>query len=170
MPKSRRGTDTAVNEIWELQAVRPRPRGRHQRTSPVFRNRGHRDGSPRMRAYRGPTLEELRKDLRTVTKKCRPDWTSQRSNPKLLGNKAARLWRDVPLHIIERRSVAVPKKDRFENQLLKRFCSLSLCFGGGSSRAKLVSDRYQGKIQGKNEKSPQKFSGVAPRASIDAGF
>jgi hypothetical protein len=28
--------------------------------------------------------------------------------------------------------------------------------------AKPVSDGYQGKIQGKNEKSPQKFSGEAP--------
>jgi hypothetical protein len=36
--------------------------------------------------------------------------------------------------------------------------------GGGSSRAKPVSDGYQGKIQGKNEKSLQKFSGEAPRA------
>jgi hypothetical protein len=33
-----------------------------------------------------------------------------------------------------------------------------------ASRAKLVSDGYQGKIQGKNEKSPQKSSGEAPRA------
>ena len=35
---------------------------------------------------------------------------------------------------------------------------------------KPVSDGYQGKIQGKNEKSPQKFSGEAPRAQYRCGF
>ena len=37
-----------------------------------------------------PTLEDLRQDLRAVTRKCRPDWTSQRRNSKRRGSKDAR--------------------------------------------------------------------------------
>ena len=37
-----------------------------------------------------PTLEELRQDLRAVTKKCRPDWDITTQNSKRHGSKAAR--------------------------------------------------------------------------------
>ena len=38
-----------------------------------------------------PTLEELRQDLRAVTRKCRPDWDIPRPNSRRPGTKDARI-------------------------------------------------------------------------------
>jgi hypothetical protein len=74
-----------------------------------------------------------------------------------------------PLLSAETGSSKIGVKNARRNGLLligDGFRSSGRLYGGGSSRAKPVSDGYQGKIQGKNEKSPQKFSGESPQSPV----